>query len=229
MRYPQPEKSMKTSLLSERVYEEIRTWIINGQLAPGEDLKDSEIAEHLGISRTPVREAIRRLMDDGLVQTSANRWTRVAGISVDEIDQLIPIVNCLEALSLSQALPFMIPDGIKEMEEANLLLKKSITSGDYTTAAEANRSFHYAFIARSGNTELEKVIMRVKIKIRRMGVFYFSSNDFIPADSVIEHDTLIQFVLVGDIEQSQLTLKQHWENVAKRMKKSFESGNTVQK
>src|SRR6266567_2772095 len=91
------------SLLREEAYVRLRAWIIEGVLLPGSRLRDNEIADALGVSRTPVREAIRRLQDDGLVVAEASRWTKVAPLDVDAADRLYPIVWSLEALAITSS------------------------------------------------------------------------------------------------------------------------------
>src|SRR5207248_3505224 len=78
MPIPQTEIRLTRSLARDEAYEKIRDWIIDGTLRPGELLRDQEIAQSLGVSRTPMREALRRLEDEGFVETALNRWTRVA-------------------------------------------------------------------------------------------------------------------------------------------------------
>src|SRR5688500_8344447 len=89
----------------ERIYEAVKGWIVEGVLDPEEQLRDVELAEHFGVSRTPVREALRQLEDEGLVATARNRWTRVAPLDLSEGARLVPILSALEILALRTAWP----------------------------------------------------------------------------------------------------------------------------
>ena len=95
---PIPEKirPISRSSMREEVYRTLLMWIMEGELRPGEKLLDKELAEKMGVSRTPVREALRRLEDKNLVESSANRWTRVTDISVEEPAMIYPIIWTLE-------------------------------------------------------------------------------------------------------------------------------------
>ena len=79
---------LSRALLRDEVYTQIRTAIVEGQLAPGVRLRDKDLAENLGVSRMPVREAIRRLQDEGLVVAEASRWTKVAPIDTRVADEV---------------------------------------------------------------------------------------------------------------------------------------------
>jgi len=218
MPLPETAETLRKPLLSERVYERLRGWIVNGDLAPGEVLRDGELAEKLGVSRTPVREAIRRLVDNGLLEASANRWTRVAEIKPEDVDHLLPIIRSLEVLALDLAMPRMLPDGVREMERANRRLEQALAAGDHVAAAEANRAFHNAFLSRAGNPELEQVLLNVTLKFRRTGVFYFRAVELTPSESVAEHEELIEAIRARKPARYRALLERHWKGVERRLR-----------
>ena len=104
MPLPQSESKLSRTLAREEVYGRLRAWIIDGRLRPGELLRDQDIAATVGVSRTPVREALRRLEDEGLVETALNRWTRVAPIDVGKAAEIYAIVEALELFALETAI-----------------------------------------------------------------------------------------------------------------------------
>ena len=99
MPIPYDAKQLNRSLMRDEVYSTLLQWIMEGELRPGEKLLDTELAENLGVSRTPVREALRRLEDKALVEAAANRWTRVTKITVDAAELIYPIIWSLEPLA----------------------------------------------------------------------------------------------------------------------------------
>ena len=103
MPLPRIAKKMSRTLARDEAYEKLRGWIIAGRLCPGETLRDQDIATALGVSRTPVREALRRLEDEGLVETALNRWTRVASLDLEEAAETYAVVEALELLALELA------------------------------------------------------------------------------------------------------------------------------
>ena len=96
MPVPFKTKPFNRSFMREEVYKTLLTWIMEGELRPGEKLLDKELAESMGVSRTPVREAMRRLEDKGLVESAANRWTRVSEVSIHESEKIYPIISLRE-------------------------------------------------------------------------------------------------------------------------------------
>ena len=100
----------------DEVYAALLEWIVDGTLGPGERVRDKELAEALGVSRTPVREALQRLEDAGLVETSASRWTRVASLDVAQAEQVYPVVWSLEALAVELAGRDLSDEDLCEME-----------------------------------------------------------------------------------------------------------------
>jgi len=99
--------SMNRTLLSERVFEEIQNSILNGDLAPGDPLPEIKLSEELGVSRTPVREAIGKLELEGLVRTIPNRGAMVVGISEKDIDDIFTIRMYVEGLAARWAAQYI--------------------------------------------------------------------------------------------------------------------------
>ena len=100
MRHAPPVTAPARTLLREEIYARIREWIVEGVLPPDTRLRDTEIAEALAVSRMPVREALRRLEDEGLVVAEASRWTKVASLDTRAADHIYPIIWALERLAV---------------------------------------------------------------------------------------------------------------------------------
>src|SRR3712207_7824255 len=124
---PLPTDTAEIPRLSarERIYETMKSLIVDGVLEPEEQLKDLELAERFGVSRTPVREALRQLEDEGLVETARNRWTRVAPLDLGESTRLLPILSALETLALRSAWP-LAPEVVEQMERCNRAVAKAV-------------------------------------------------------------------------------------------------------
>jgi DNA-binding GntR family transcriptional regulator len=103
MPLPNSAPKLNRPAVKDEVYAALLEWIVDGTLGPGERVRDKELAEALGVSRTPVREALQRLEDAGLVETSASRWTRVASLDVAQAEQVYPVVWSLETLAVELA------------------------------------------------------------------------------------------------------------------------------
>jgi DNA-binding GntR family transcriptional regulator len=110
MPLPESELQMPRTRARDAAYGRLLGWIIEGTLQPGEILRDQDIASAFGVSRTPVREALRRLEDEGFVETSLNRWTRVTPLDSGKSLESYTIIEALELLALELAFPFQAGD-----------------------------------------------------------------------------------------------------------------------
>lgn len=176
--------------MRDEVYRTLRNWIITGKLKPETKLKDKDLSETLGISRTPIREALLRLEDDGLVITKANRWTLVAPIELKEAENLYSIVWTLEKLALQQALPRMDDAVIQELKQLNENLLQTMKDGDKMAVLEADNAFHHHIILLADNAELHKLLVSLKVKIQRLEIRYFSESGALNR-SYNEHSDII--------------------------------------
>ncbi len=123
MPLPVKNKIIDRPSMRDTVYNNLLDWIVEGVLQPGEKVVDKELAAHMGVSRTPVREALRRLEDKNLIESSANRWTRIARISPEEPEMIYPIIWTLETLALSTAILGLQPEDFLQMKRANKQLE----------------------------------------------------------------------------------------------------------
>jgi DNA-binding GntR family transcriptional regulator len=119
MPVPQSEATLDRDLLRDRAYAALRDAIVDGTLAPGERLKDAELTRWLGLSRTPVREALARLEQDGLVETAPQRFTRVTPLDRRAARDAFPLVATLHALAAELAVPRLTASDYADMLEAN--------------------------------------------------------------------------------------------------------------
>jgi len=218
MPVPFKTKPFNRSFMREEVYNTLLTWIMEGELRPGEKLLDKELAESMGVSRTPVREALRRLEDKGLVESSANRWTRVSEVSIKEPETIYPIIWTLEELALSEAINRLTVEDFKEMDQANTALDKALGKENPVKASMADIRFHDVFIKRSENPHLIAIIRDLKIKYRRVEVTYFEGYASAKY-SLDEHHRIVAALRSGDLAEAQLVIRVNWQSSLKRLKK----------
>lgn len=207
---PLPEAvAVSRVCLRDEAYIRVRDWILDGTLAPGEPLRDEPLALALGMSRTPVREALQRLEEDGLVLTTAKRRTSVSPVSLQQAREVFPMVAALEELALQYAEPKLDDSALRAMDEANVLLAEALKARDAGAALAADTAFHGVFIERSGNSELISVLGDLKFKVRRIDRAFFGSAD--RSASVVDHQELIAAVKRGDRSSARRVLMRNWE------------------
>src|SRR6478609_11785931 len=148
-------------LLRDRAYAAIRDAIVDGTLAPGERLRDQELCAWLGLSRTPVREALSRLEHDGLVETAPQRFTRVAPLDRRAARDAFPVIAALHALAAELAHPRLVAADVQRMDEANERFQAALAKGDVDAALEQDDAFHEVFLKASANTEIPKALERL--------------------------------------------------------------------
>lgn len=216
---PVPENSAQISRFSmrEEVYNTLLKWIMEGVLLPGEKILDKDLASRLGVSRTPVREAVRRLEDKELVVSSANRWTRVAEVSLKEPERIYPIIWTLEELALTQVFNDITTTDIKQMESINTMMTKAIQEKDPVKASWADVEFHRVYIAKTDNCHLISILNDLKVKYRRVEITYFRGSDY-ATNSLSEHDKILTALQDKNLKSALKQIRLNWQNSLARIR-----------
>lgn len=220
MPLPSTKTRLTRSLARDEAYERIRDWIIAGTLRPGELLRDQEIAQSLGVSRTPVREALRRLEDEGFVETALNRWTRVAPLDLHKAIEIYSIIEALEAFALERAT--LTPQDLENMSAANDAMRRSIERRKAESALRADESFHGIWLACAQNSELWVLVAQLKIKMRRVELAYWDRSAQ-TGQSVRAHIAMLKALRKGSRGEAIAALKQNWEGSMRRLRAVAES------
>jgi GntR family transcriptional regulator, rspAB operon transcriptional repressor len=135
---------------SDSVYERVRTAILDGELAPGAVMSQVGLADELGISRTPLREALRMLQNEGLIESEPNRRVRVAPMTQQDLEQLYVMRVTLEAEALRLSIPRMTPEDLAGLEGYMAEMAHYAAAEDYGRWVIPHRSFHRALTTAAG-------------------------------------------------------------------------------
>jgi DNA-binding GntR family transcriptional regulator len=168
-------RDVSQATLAERAYASLLDAIVSGGLPPGHRLRDQELAEQLGVSRTPVREALRRLEDEGLVETARNSFTRVAPVRPDRIADAFPVVAALHGLAARLGVPALTKQDIARMERHDAERTAALRRGDVLAAIAADDRLHGVLLAAARNEEIERLLKRVMPHIRRLDIIHFTA------------------------------------------------------
>lgn len=187
------------------VLEQIRGWIEEGVLEPGEVIKDAEIAEQLGVSRTPVREALQILEQHGAVEMLPGRMTRVTNVTAEDVAFLYAPLSALHGLAAEIGTPRATPGDIEAMIECNERLRAAVDTHRALDARDADRDFHDVILRLAANPYLLSALEPLQIHERRLETLYF--RDATPGlQSYQEHKRIINAVSKGDAHRaSELT------------------------
>jgi len=195
---PQIERRSARTL----VFEQLRQWIEDGVLEPGEVIRDGEVAERLGVSRTPVREALQKLEHQGAIEVIPGRVTRVAAASREDTELVYPPMAALQALAAELGTPHATPRDIERMEGANERMLAAVERGNAAAARKADVEFHAVLVRLARNPFLTSAIDALQIHCRRLETLYFSHAA--PArTSYREHKELIGAVAAHDAAKAK--------------------------
>lgn len=190
----------------------IRDAIINGTLAPGEKLRDPELEEWLGISRTPIREALARLEAAGLVHTTPGRSTVVSVIERRAVLNAQDVAAAMHALAVRTAVPLMGRHEFEEMNRANKRFADALSRGDAETALRSDDEFHSVAVQASQNDVISQVLEQVTPVLRRLEFRRFSSLS--GRGSIAQHKKIIDLCRRGDAEGAAAETERNWQTLS---------------
>lgn len=199
---------VERTLLRDDAYRILRHAIVTGDLAPGAVIRDVELAERVGLSRTPVREALARLVDDGLVETKPHSWTRVTPLSLREVRDALVVVRAMHELAVRLAVPLMTDGHHDRMKAANREFATALEAGDVEAALEADDAFHDVPIGVLGNRVIAATIERQLPLIRRLERLRFGS--LLGRRSIAWHDQLVDACVESDVESAVAITTRIW-------------------
>jgi DNA-binding GntR family transcriptional regulator len=200
--------------IRQRASDALRSAIVSGRLRPGDRLKEVELAERLGVSRVPVREALRQLEHEGLVASLPYRATEVLGVSQEEISEvLVPIRLTLESFAFRKALPLLSDDDLDALAGLVAAMRGAGERADLDGLAEADVRFHELVIERSGQPHClqlwRSIEPRVRAYFRRDAPAHASRDGGEVAD---EHEELLRALRDRDEALVLRTLAEHITN-----------------
>lgn len=198
-------------LLRDDVYRSIRDAIVRGQLAPGEQLRDQELGAWLQVSRTPIREALQRLAQAGLVIAEPGRMTRVAPENPEAVVHARQIAAQLHALAMSLAFPKLDASAVSAMETANDELRSALKSTDIDAAIAADDAFHEVALARSANPLIPDHLEVVTATLRRAEYLHFDSAK--GSASPEQHAEIIAAVRAGAGDRAATLTCENWSTL----------------
>jgi DNA-binding GntR family transcriptional regulator len=189
----------------------VRDAIVTGELAPGAVIRDAELAERVGLSRTPVREALARLADDGLVETKPHSWTRVRPLVLREIRDALVVVRAMHELAVRLSVPLMTERHHDLMRSANKRFAAALEAGEVDAAVDADDALHDVPVAVLGNRVLAATIERQLPTIRRLERLRFGS--LLGRRSIVWHDQFIDACEDRDVETAVAITTRIWTSL----------------
>ena len=176
-------------LLRDEATARLRDAIVTGRLAPGQVVKDAELAASLGLSVAPVRAALTRLIDEGLVESKPQSHTRVTPVSAAAVREAAVVVRAMHEVATREAAPHLTPDDLATMRAANERFAAAVRTGDVEAALAADDALHAVLLDRCGNGAVRATVDRFTPGIRRLERQRFAAPH--GQDSITLHALLI--------------------------------------
>ena len=197
--------------LRDVVFNTLRQAILRGELQPGERLMEIQLAQRLGVSRTPVREAIRKLELEGLVLMIPRRGAEVAEITRQDLEDVLEVRAALEELAVKDACEHITDEQLQDLKKAANEFKRSLEGTDLVACAEADIHFHEIIYAATNNKRLVQMLNNLREQMYRYRIEYLKKKECHP-QLVAEHEEVIDAIESGEREKAMRITSQHIDN-----------------
>ena len=177
--------------LRDVVFHTLREAILKGELKPGERLMELQLAAKLGVSRTPVREAIRMLEQEGLAVTVPRKGAEVARMTEKDMEDVLQIRRALDELAVGLACDNMTEDKLAKLYEALVCFEESTRTGDVKSIAQTDMEFHEVIYQAADNHKLVNLLNNLREQMYRYRVEYLKNDDVYPA-LIEEHQKIYE-------------------------------------
>lgn len=197
---------LDSETLTDQVYRSVREKLLRGSWEPGIFVREQQISDNLGVSRTPVREALGRLAADGFLERVPRRGFRVPEQTVEDLLELYPILARLETLAASQAFRVLGPAELADLRQINLQYAEACRRADIKAGIELNNRFHHKLSEQAGNRRLCDMLDELRHEVVRMETWAFSRFENWER-SIREHEEILEAIERGDHATALETLE----------------------
>ncbi len=202
--------------LSDRVFNTLRDDILSGKYMVNEDLKEMVLASRLGVSRTPIREALRQLELEGLIEIVPNKGATVIGIDQDDIRDIFTMRSMLEGLCAAKAVHNVTEEILAEMEEVVDLSEYHVNKGKYEHVLELDNRFHKLLYEASGSKMLKKTLSDFHQYLKKVRKETLSAPER-AGNSNVEHRKILNALKEKNDKEAEKLANLHIRNTIKNM------------
>ena len=203
--------------LRDVVFNTLRKAILRGELKPGERLMEIQLANKLGVSRTPIREAIRKLELEGLVLMIPRKGAEVAEITIKDLEDVLEVRAALEELAVCDACENITEEQILALKEAADNFQAALESDDLVKCAETDMAFHEIIYSATNNKRLLQILNNLREQMYRYRVEYLKDENNYPT-LMKEHKDIVEGLVRKNKTQVTETMHQHVKNQAVAVK-----------
>ncbi len=206
--------------LRDVVYNTLRGAILKGELKPGERLMEIQLANKLGVSRTPVREAIHKLDQEGLVLMIPRKGAEVADITEKSLRDVLDVRKALEELAVKRACEKITKEEITELRNAGEAFETALAGKDVVEIAEADVQFHDVIYKATDNQKLISLLNNLSEQMYRYRVEYLKDERVFPRLAQ-EHEQIVDLIARRDPEEAAKVMCEHIDNQIKSIMESI--------
>jgi DNA-binding GntR family transcriptional regulator len=210
------EKVTNTVSLAEQAYSLLKKAIISGKLAPEKELPEEKVASDLGVSRTPLREAIRKLAMEGLVVLNKGKPATVATFTKEDSLEFIELRRVLEIYNIEKVVFSNDDYFIEELEENLQNQLKAIANDDYPGFTDYDREFHLILASKNPNKKIRDLIHQMNTGVNRAFLVLSNTMSMSAKDAYEEHKRIIKAIKSKNIGLAQKEMTEHLKNVEER-------------
>ncbi|MCX7779412.1 MAG: GntR family transcriptional regulator [Negativicutes bacterium] len=197
--------------LRNKVFKYIKSQIINGVYGPGETLLELKLADELGVSRTPIREAIRLLEVEGLIETTTKKGAVVLGISRKDVQDIYAIRQLVEGLAARWAAEHITPADLKELQKTFDLMEFYAQRNDVDEIAELDNRFHQLIYEASGSKILNLTLSNLHQYVQLARMESLRMKNRLP-HTIAEHRSILEALAAKDPDAAEKALTEHVKN-----------------
>lgn len=206
--------------LRDVVFITLRDAILKGDLQPGERLMEISLAKQLGVSRTPIREAIRMLEKEGLAVTEPRRGARVAGMTEKDLNDVLEVRDALDELTVKDACERMTDEDFEKLEKALSEFKIKVSEKKIKEIVEADEAFHNVLYEAARNPKLFDIVQNLKEQMYRYRFEYVKElSDY--STLISEHEQIIDGLRNKDKDMVVSIMHEHLRNQVESVRKSI--------
>ena len=197
--------------LRDVVFNTLRQAILKGELEPGERLMEIQLADRLGVSRTPIREAIRKLELEGLVLMIPRKGAEVAKISEKNLRDVLEVRRSLEELATELACQRMSPEDLQELEAAQDEFRQAIQEAAFMKVTESDEHYHDVIYQGTGNTRLVQILNNLQEQMYRYRLEYIKDTAKHQI-LLVEHDHILRALKECRVTEAKAAMREHIDN-----------------
>jgi DNA-binding GntR family transcriptional regulator len=188
-------------------FNQLQQWIIDGTLQPDEKLNDIELAQALGVSRTPIRESLQLLESQGFVTMQPGRATQVTPVEKEDIYNLLPPLAALQALAAELAIPNMDELTIEQLEEKNKEFANALHAKEFAYALKVDEEFHQIIVDTANNPYIHSMVEMLQAHVRRL---YYYEEIILREYSIEQHAEIIHLFREKDVKKIMEVMRSNW-------------------